>query len=606
MSLKRNKVAFYGNVVWTYTKYQVLTKLLLFFAVFPVFKFLLRTLIFSTGRVSISSGDYVSFLFSIQGIGFLLVSFFILILLIGIDINAFIIMSALIKENRIKLKAKQLLVVGIKSLKSFLTPSGLLISLYIGLILPLLGVGFGVSVTKNFKIPNFIADVIFKNPIYLSLYSVVMLALTVISIIYVFFFHYLIIDKQTPGMALSKSSGLMRRHWKAFLKESWKMFVFYMLIIGFLTLFLGALFAYSRTVEDLFSRRTLSLFIGISVAEIFAYAGIMTVPFICYQLTDLFYKFNQQDGYKITLKQELEVEEFKRDISQKIRFRTKFSLVMFFVVIGGMNLLFSLFGSAFFDEIFRPSRNILIVAHRGGGDLAAENSIAGMQEAAKEGAQWSEIDVQRTMDGYYIINHDATFARVAENNKKSTELTLHEIRQLKIKDLFNPQRNSQSIPTLEEYLDAAKGKIGLFIELKGSSADRKMVDDVVMLVKEKNMEKEVAILSLDYQLIVYTEEKYPEIDTGYLYFFSIGDTKNLTGDILIMEEQEATEENIAAIHRMGKKAIVWTVNTDESIKKFVASDIDGIITDYVIKLKEGMRSQENKSDLELIIESIIE
>ncbi len=155
-------------------------------------------------------------------------------------------------------------------------------------------------------------------------------------------------------------------------------------------------------------------------------------------------------------------------------------------------------------------------------------------------------------------------------------------------------------------MDAAKGKIGLFIELKGSTADTQMVDDVVKLVKEKGMEKEIAILSLDYKLITYVEEQYSEIDTGYLYFFSIGDTPKLIGDILIMEEREATPEKIDEIHQAGKKAVVWTVNTEESIKKFVLSDVDGIITDYVVKLKDGINKRDNRSDIQVIIDSIID
>lgn len=38
---------------------------------------------------------------------------------------------------------------------------------------------------------------------------------------------------------------------------------------------------------------------------------------------------------------------------------------------------------------------------------------AGLEAAIAQGAQWSEINVQRTKDGHYIIHHDATFKRLA-------------------------------------------------------------------------------------------------------------------------------------------------------------------------------------------------
>ena len=160
--------------------------------------------------------------------------------------------------------------------------------------------------------------------------------------------------------------------------------------------------------------------------------------------------------------------------------------------------------------------------------------------------------------------------------------------------------------TIEEFLDEARGRIGLFIELKGSTADTKMADDIIAMVKERNMLKEVAIISLDYSLIKYIEDKYPEVDTGFVYFFSIGETAKMKGDILIMEEREATAKKIADIQRAGKKAVVWTVNKEESINKFLKSDIDAIITDHVIALEEEIKRREDREDYEIILENFLE
>lgn len=605
--VKENKIAYLGRIAWVYIKYQILTKVLLLFIVFPVFKLILKKLIASTGRVGISSGDYLSFLFSLQGLGLLLISTLVLILLIGTDINAFIIMSALIKENRIKLKSRQLLLVGIKSLKSFLKPSGILVMLYIAIIVPLVGIGFSVSIMDNFEIPNFITDVIFNNKIYFLLYSCTIISLAILTTIFIFFFHYLIIDNQNIGNSLLKSYNLMKKHWKEFIKEFlFKSVFLYTFIIFIIIVILYTSLIYTQVIEDIFFRRLSSIFISLFIAEIFGLLGIMILPFVCYKLTDLFYLFNDKDGYKVKFNMNVKAEDLGDDIFKKINFKTKFSLVIFFSLLVVFNFTTASFYSVFFDEIFKANKEIDIVAHRGGGDLAAENSILGMKKAMENGAKWSEIDVQRTKDGYYIINHDSTFKRVSGVDKKSSEMTLDEIKNLKIKDLFDSSRESQFIPTLEEYLIESKGKIGLFIELKGSTADNKMVDDVVELVRKYKMENEVAILSLDYNLITYTEAKYPEMKTGYLYFFSIGDTKSLKADILIMEEREATYEKIEAIHQAGKQAIVWTVNTDESIKKFLSSDVDGIITDYVIELKEGIKERDNRSDIEIILDDIIE
>lgn len=605
--LKKYRFLYLGRIICLYTKYQFLTKSILFFIIFPIFKIIINGLISSTGRVSISSGDYLNFLFSFQGLGLLIISLFILVLLIGLDINSFIIISALIKEKRIKFKVGYLLFVSIRSIKSIFEPSGILVILYVSIITPLVGIGLSISVMKDFKIPNFITQVIFTNNLYFTMYSLVIIFFTVISIVFIFFFHYLIVDNRNIKSSLIMSFRLMNKHWKDFIKKFFIKFGFiYIGLVGMVTLLLYILLFYFQNIEFVFFRRLVSIFISISIVEILGYVGLMTTPLICYVLTDLFYEFNEQDGNEIVLKKGIKAENIGEDIFKKVKFRTKFFVILSLIIVLFFNFILSLFFSIFFEDIFKSYKDIFIVAHRGGGDLAAENSIKGMEEAVKYGAKWSEIDVQRTKDGKYIINHDSTFFRVGNNNKRSIDLTLNEIKDLRIKDLFDSNRPSQEVPILEEYLDAAKGKIGLFIELKGISADNQMVDDVVKMVKERGMEKEVAILSLDYQLINYTENKYPEIDTGYLYFFSIGKTKKLTGDILIMEEREATSDKISSIHREGKKAVVWTVNTDESIKKFVSSDVDGIITDHVLKVKNGINERNKRTDIQVIIDSIIE
>ncbi len=228
----------------------------------------------------------------------------------------------------------------------------------------------------------------------------------------------------------------------------------------------------------------------------------------------------------------------------------------------------------------------------------------GIKAAAKNGAKWTEIDVQRTKDGKYIINHDSNFKRVVGDGRKPMEMTLKEIKQLRVNNSFSPEKPSRPVATLEEILDAGKDKIGVFVEFKGKSADHKMVDDVVKMIKDKQMSDQAVILSLDYDIIKYTESKYPEIETGFLYFFSFGDLDNLIGDYLIMEEAEATPDNIDQIHDSGRKAIVWTVNTDESVDKFVISDVDGIITDHVLKVKAGIERANNRSKFDIILDNL--
>ena len=92
-------------------------------------------------------------------------------------------------------------------------------------------------------------------------------------------------------------------------------------------------------------------------------------------------------------------------------------------------LMFSYVEAEDFDRFYPITSEVGIVAHRGGGELGNENTIIGLNLAIEAGADYSEIDVQRTKDGHYIINHDNDFLRCCGDPHKPGELTLEEIKQ---------------------------------------------------------------------------------------------------------------------------------------------------------------------------------
>ena len=249
-----------------------------------------------------------------------------------------------------------------------------------------------------------------------------------------------------------------------------------------------------------------------------------------------------------------------------------------------------------FDELFPLESSVEIIAHRAGGIEAAENTLAGFDAAWKAGAYGSETDVQRTKDGAYILNHDANFSRVANNPGKPEAMTLAEVRTLSV--------DGESVPTLEEALNACRGRIILFIELKGATADRQMADDVVRMVRDMDMADACVLISLDYDLIDYIESTYPEMQTGFLLFAAYGEISDLNCDCLAVEEETATPKSIAAIHRQGKKVLVWTVNRKESQKKLLCSNVDGIITDHVSQAAEIRNELSRRTDFQRMIDRI--
>ncbi len=102
----------------------------------------------------------------------------------------------------------------------------------------------------------------------------------------------------------------------------------------------------------------------------------------------------------------------------------------------------------------------LNIAHRGlHNEDIPENSLAAFQNAVDHGFA-IENDIHITADGRIVVFHDDTLTRMCGVDKKIEDLTLAELKELRLKD------TNESIPTLEETLELVGGKVPLLIEFK--------------------------------------------------------------------------------------------------------------------------------------------
>ncbi len=102
----------------------------------------------------------------------------------------------------------------------------------------------------------------------------------------------------------------------------------------------------------------------------------------------------------------------------------------------------------------------LYIAHRGlHNDIIPENSLAAFQNAVNHGFA-IENDIHLTADGKIVVFHDDTLTRMCGVNKKVEDLTLKELKELRLKN------TNEKIPTLEETLKLVDGRVPLLIEFK--------------------------------------------------------------------------------------------------------------------------------------------
>lgn len=118
------------------------------------------------------------------------------------------------------------------------------------------------------------------------------------------------------------------------------------------------------------------------------------------------------------------------------------------------------------EKLKSTDSGIAIAQHRGMWSYAPENSIPALEYAIQFGAEIMETDIRLTKDNQLVIMHDYTVDRTTNGTGKVADLTLAEIKQLRLKEATGGLTNLQ-VPTLEEYIKIAKGRIVLYYDKAG-------------------------------------------------------------------------------------------------------------------------------------------
>ena len=104
------------------------------------------------------------------------------------------------------------------------------------------------------------------------------------------------------------------------------------------------------------------------------------------------------------------------------------------------------------------NEKVFVVSHRGDWRNAPENSLQAIQNCIDMGVDMVEIDLKKTKDGHLILMHDKLIDRTTTGKGAPADYTLDEIKQLRLRNGAG-HRTEHSVPTLEEAMSLAKGKI---------------------------------------------------------------------------------------------------------------------------------------------------
>lgn len=110
----------------------------------------------------------------------------------------------------------------------------------------------------------------------------------------------------------------------------------------------------------------------------------------------------------------------------------------------------------------------LVSGHRGAGGqlgvIAPEDTLSAVRAAIVLGIDFVETDPRPTSDGVLVNMHDPTVDRTTDGQGSVDAMTLAEVKALHIVTSLPGDYACERVPTLEEVLSAAKGKVHVLVD----------------------------------------------------------------------------------------------------------------------------------------------
>ncbi len=296
--------------------------------------------------------------------------------------------------------------------------------------------------------------------------------------------------------------------------------------------------------------------------------------------------------------------------------------------------------------ILAKPNHIKIYGHRGArGDLP-ENTLDSFKYLFENNINAYETDILISKDLIPVITHDFRLDPsltkdeegdwITDENIKIFDLTYNEISKFDVGSLnkltrygrrFLNQRSleNQKIPKLDELLELSSKNLSqdtiINLEIKSTPDEKnltpnpkEMVQIVLNDIKKSNLQDKIIISSFDWRILREVKNQSPEISRAYLTFqqekgMKIKKTiyskspwidhipltivydlpkiiKELGGSAWHPYYKDINKKAVKDAHDYNLPVNVWTVNDEYNMLKMIEYEVDGIMTDYPLKLKE--------------------
>ena len=281
-----------------------------------------------------------------------------------------------------------------------------------------------------------------------------------------------------------------------------------------------------------------------------------------------------------------------------------------------------------------------IQGHRGARGLLPENTLPAFARALSIGVTTLELDCAITQDGVVVVSHDSTLnpdiTRGADGlwiksaDQAITQITFAELQRYDV-GRINPSSvyavrypGQQAVdgirmPKLEDVFaltrKAGNHTVRFNIETKISPlhpertvSPKTFAKALIPIIKINKLEHRAVVQSFDWRMLAVVQQTAPEIKTAYLsaqqdfmdnisaneaaspwngglHVSQFGGSiprmvKAAGGAVWSPYFGEVNSANVKEAQSLDLAVTVWTVNTESAMRRMMALNVDGIISDY--------------------------
>ena len=229
-----------------------------------------------------------------------------------------------------------------------------------------------------------------------------------------------------------------------------------------------------------------------------------------------------------------------------------------------------------------------MIAHRGGGGIAPENTLAAFRKALEMGVDAIELDVRLTRDGYVVVIHDRRVDRTTTGKGSVGTYTLGELKSLDAGSWFGPQFRGEQVPTLGEVFEALPVDLPIYVELKARGHRAwHLVVRIVDIIRRYGRWESTLVASFNPIAMAFLQAIEPRIIRGYIWSSQhpLPMRARWLGPLVkphwfAPDRRTFTPKMLAWFHARGKAVAAWDLDTGTDMKRLKEMRLDAVVTDH--------------------------